>query len=803
MKKLWTIFLLIFAVDSILYAQSSPYWTDTVITTGLNNSLKKGKFTPSSIQPVNITGNINALVVPVGFSDIQATQQFPTLANNTYFPVLGVDTTGTLLSDFINNYASSHNGALPPEDLWWEPAFNHYFRTESGGIFNVNFSFVKKSDGTRYQPNHPFSYFNNVESNDAEIVNEVGQKMYADDPTIFNNVHHLSFTFEGLTRSQFYNGYATGYTNPQIYTISGGSGQPSILYQGPITFQLEVNQIPHEFMHSIGAADGIQSTFWGFPDRGYDTQVADGSGDSHSNLNNVYDIMYHTGQDIAQHSLYGLMPLTSFDLMFLGWIQPSEILTVDASNFTNYSDIKLVDVNYPLTQKQITDGYYRVIKVIIQQNYDGQGHDEYFLVEYHNASEFDKNFENYDEYLTGGYNTGVLIWHIKEMRDLGLGTDNPMELEPAVPYNSWHGNPILNDSYPGHGNFNRPPLSQYGQLWWNGIYSGDFSYLDDNRIYPPTGSGGHFIYFPDGGRHIWETTLANDPNWTGYTSLEESGTAILPRQSSLRSDFFSNSNVNGYITNSITDATRPSTKYWGSYNSGNPIAAETHIAITNITRQNGYMTVRVYYNAYDGAITQNTTISGNATIAGNLTVNSGVTLTIASGATLNFLNGSSLTINGNLVAGITITIPAGITMTANPGATLNFAPNTGITVNGALNADGDTFTSNSTWNGIYFASGSSGTIQTCTIQNVQAYGGGAINISYASPTIEYCIIQNNTGVCDGVTVSNGSPFLFENTIRNNSRDGVYLYYSGALLLQNNITATSSTGNAAVYCDYYS
>ncbi len=151
----------------------------------------------------------------------------------------------------------------------------------------------------------------------------------------------------------------------------------------------------------------------------------------------------------------------------------------------------------------------------------------------------------------------------------------------------------------------------------------------------------------------------------------------------------------------------------------------------------------------------------------------------------------------------TITVASGVTLTINPGATLTFAPNTGITVNGTLNAYEATFTSSSTWSGIYFASGSGGTIQTCTIQNVQAYGGGAINIFYASPTIEYCIIQNNTGVCDGVTVSNGSPFLFENTIRNNSRDGVYLYYSGALLLQNNITATSSTGNAAVYCDYYS
>ncbi len=86
----------------------------------------------TTVQSVDITGNINALVIPVGFSDKSGTQSLPTLTNNTYFPVLGVDTNGILLSDLI-----TENGGSLPEDQWYKPAFDHYFSAESGGKFNL------------------------------------------------------------------------------------------------------------------------------------------------------------------------------------------------------------------------------------------------------------------------------------------------------------------------------------------------------------------------------------------------------------------------------------------------------------------------------------------------------------------------------------------------------------------------------------------------------------------------------------------------------------------------------------------
>ncbi|NCS90769.1 MAG: hypothetical protein GW789_18820 [Ignavibacteria bacterium] len=75
---------------------------------------------------------------------------------------------------------------------------------------------------------------------------------------------------------------------------------------------------------------------------------------------------------------------------------------------------------------------------MIKENYLGgtDQKDEYFLIEYHNASLFDKSFENLDEYPTYGYNKGVLIWHIKELTNMiNQFSDNIIHLEMAVPYN--------------------------------------------------------------------------------------------------------------------------------------------------------------------------------------------------------------------------------------------------------------------------------------------------------------------------------------------------------------------------------
>ncbi len=111
-----------------------------------------------------------------------------------------------------------------------------------------------------------------------------------------------------------------------------------------------------------------------------------------------------------------------------------------------------------------------------------------------------------------------------------------------------------------------------------------------------------------------------------------------------------------------------------------------------------------------GSINNNTTWSGKINVMGNVTVANGVSLTISSGTTVYFKSGTTLTVNGT------------------------------------LNANTVVFKSAYTWGGIQFNSGSNGLINSCTINNVLTYGGAAISINNASPTIQNCTISNNSGV---------------------------------------------------------
>lgn len=145
-----------------------------------------------------------------------------------------------------------------------------------------------------------------------------------------------------------------------------------------------------------------------------------------------------------------------------------------------------------------------------------------------------------------------------------------------------------------------------------------------------------------------------------------------------------------------------------------------------------------------GTISVNEWWRGNITVTGTVTVESGVTLTVEPGATISFASGASLTVNGTLSAVCNTSNPITFTRSGTSG----------------------------TWNGIQFNSGSSGTVQYCTI-------------TYAT---------------DGVYCYNASPQIKYNTIQNCS-NGVYLnYYSSPTIAGNTIKENTSTG---VSCWNYS
>ena len=136
-------------------------------------------------------------------------------------------------------------------------------------------------------------------------------------------------------------------------------------------------------------------------------------------------------------------------------------------------------------------------------------------------------------------------------------------------------------------------------------------------------------------------------------------------------------------------------------------------------------------------------------------------------------------------------------------STIKFSSGKSITVNGTLNADDATFTaSGSSWNGIYYASGSDGTIDNVDITKVGGgAGNAAVKIYNAEPHIEDSFIDVNTGsYVYGVYMSGSyhTATIYRTNIRSKSAPAVYVSgsYNYLNLYDTNIIQESSY--AAVY-----
>ncbi|MCF7832420.1 MAG: T9SS type A sorting domain-containing protein [Candidatus Marinimicrobia bacterium] len=169
-------------------------------------------------------------------------------------------------------------------------------------------------------------------------------------------------------------------------------------------------------------------------------------------------------------------------------------------------------------------------------------------------------------------------------------------------------------------------------------------------------------------------------------------------------------------------------------------------------------------------------------------------------------SGQTIEIGDNVSLTTSTTIPSGIT--------LKFATGKSLNTSVSLNATNVTFTSLSgTWGGIKYNSGSSGTLNNCTISN-STYG---VYCNSSSPTIENSNISNCTY---GVYNNNGSSDIYDNnivsgtygiynyngsgynTISGNtisSSYGIYNYASSSIIRDNEITSST----VGLYCDNYS
>lgn len=754
-----SLFVLFLSLD--IYPQLVPdFYPDTVISPPVQEPRVK-------VASINLEGNLHELVIAVGIPGNSATTNYPVLVNDSTYPVYGVNEQGTLLSTLI-----TQNGGSLPVDQWFGPALNKYFNTLSGDVYTVDFDFLKPATG-RYQTTTTWSGFVSLNGgNDVSLVynqhqmifNEVCQNIYNIDPHAFDNIDCIHFTFEGISGTQlFYLGGPHGGTVFYNVTIQGTDG--TIYYSNkPVTIQCKTDAIGHERLHIIGAISGSPSGFKGFRDRGFDV----GTGNDHHNMFFSYDAMYHNAAFLNLHSLYGATPLLTHELIFLGWIKPEEILVVNENNFSPNDLLKLADVNYPLTAQQLADGYKRIIKVMVKENFNGDK-DEYFLIENHQATEYDKAFSNYDEYQTKGYNKGILVWHVKELTNmLNVANDNYIDLEVAVPYDDWYGNPIV-PPLPFPADYNRPH-NVMGQDRWNDNWAEDYDYQDDNYMYG-SGNNWYYVYPPDGGRHIWEITVPPPHPW--YPPDPN----YFHRLESMSSDFFTDEEIRGHITDRMTDATRPSTKTWGGvYISGFTPSEKTHIAIKNIKRETGYMSLQVLYNYWEGEVTADATMTGQVTIGNNLTVPAGVTLTIEGGTKISFdddyTNGpvhSQLIVNGTLkIIGGESALASNGYLALEPGSRVEFSASSQLTINGVLRAVGTSS------NKIIFD------------KRAEDITGGTLyfsGLAASNSVLDYVEINNG----GGIKCLNGANIVVQNSLIYNCTNGIYIYGAAPSIINNDIT----------------
>ncbi len=166
-------------------------------------------------------------------------------------------------------------------------------------------------------------------------------------------------------------------------------------------------------------------------------------------------------------------------------------------------------------------------------------------------------------------------------------------------------------------------------------------------------------------------------------------------------------------------------------------------------RINAYAALKYTLENYGG------TLSGEVLLTENLTIATGKTLTIAAGSTIKFDSGVKLTIDGTLNAQGTSQDP--ITFTA----------------------------SGTSWHGLYFAAGSSGSLEYCTLDKLSGgAGSGAVTINgntavaIENSTIDVLAGSYVFGVyASGSSSSANDVTIYKSTVR--SASGPALYVSGS------------------------
>ncbi len=514
----------------------------------------------NKIRNVDISGNIDIMVVVIGFPDRD--NSWPVIVDDPFYPILGTFPNGALLRDSLKK-------AHVSVEEWYGSGLKHYLEFNSGGKVSSDIVFPKRPDGKAYTTQKSFEEWalrhGSVENVCFDywrgMLNEVIPQIWNNTPELFDEIDLIQIVFTGIEKSEYHVEYG-GSVETGSYSYTRPDDIKVYIYKGPVGHNFGFKSIAHETFHLIGQLAGSPGGFGGLPDRNanrmpYNSTVG-------------YDLMFNAGNLPSEISLYGLPPLLTFDRIFMGWIDTTAILTTTAEDLTN---IRLKDVNLPLSEEEKEKDIFRAMKIMLNPE-DKNDISEYFLLEFKNGTGFDRNLSNQSE---PGPHSGILIWHIFEKNSmLNLHNDYTIDLEAALPYNGWKGNPLPADNYPR--DYERPER-------WNKENFGEYDYLDDlfmdKEQDPPM-----FLYLPDGGIHLWEKTAPPPFGWD-----PTDGTHFI-RSNSMQSNFYSDIPVKGFVNNAFSDTTYPSSrKRDGSL---------THITIKNIRRSGEYMALDIDADDWSG-----------------------------------------------------------------------------------------------------------------------------------------------------------------------------------------------------------
>ncbi|MEJ2053110.1 MAG: hypothetical protein P8X42_04235, partial [Calditrichaceae bacterium] len=470
-----------------------------------------------------------------------------------HYKLLGTYPDGSFIYDDVHK-----NGPIVAAKLLGD-AVKHFFETMSHGNIDVNFAIPRNpgnKDGMWYTHQNASHYPNSRKS-----LSSVMDSVYQYFPNLINNANYIYSYGPDVSGNRTDIISIRLSDGTKVYHGAWGEGSTTFWPQTMWT-------ITHEIGHRIAYAVGASSDRLTFPDRGVDRSAniyRPGHGSVTTRvMTGTYDLMYHSYKLSTENSLYGQVPFCSFDLIRMGWIAPDEIIEIKADSVSEINDIKLTDMRKQLTSRQKAEGYHRIAKIYLKEDYY-RDNDDYFLVEYHKGTDYDRHFSNYDE----GIGEGILVWHIVDNVSNRNYNNPAMDILTAVPYNGYYGNPLPDDSYPKTWEIYKYPDH------FTGIYkNNEYDWLNDMYIrWLPSGP---LTYAPNGGRHLYEVIKAENPNvnWV--------------RRNSKHDDFFTDNEIKGRINNSITPVTRPSSRdWWGN---------ETKISLINMKHENDYMKFDYYVN---------------------------------------------------------------------------------------------------------------------------------------------------------------------------------------------------------------